>query len=514
MSILKKINQFENFLFAVLLCYTFFGAIRSSLLNFQNISNLLYSFVIILFFLTTYVFLSDKRTKIKKIIVTKLRIILTHERLIVSLMFCLFILIQIALLINITAPIGWDVLDNFNEVTSPDKGHFSFALSVNPNNQFFFFMMYGINTIINNIDFSGSLSNSWLSWQIVNCIFIDLSIIILYLSAKKLFNRSIAFITFCLFSFSLALSPWILTPYTDTMVLPFISFTIFFFSILRNNDSLALWKKMILIWGIGMLIMCCFFMKPSSVVFFIAYVLVVLPRTLLSKESRKKKTSLILTTVILVTSLILTQQSFRFFTQHQSIISFDTSLAKPWTFFVMMGLTGSGGYSDADTQMIYSIPTAKEKKEYTKEMIKERIKNKGAIGYIKFLSQKNINNTANGDFDWGVDGADLKPASSPKNKLQAFLQNLYYPQSLQSANIRFLMHIVYLLTLIGMILTIRMKRENVLIEILKLTFIGMIFYLLLFEGGRSRYLIQFLPFLFLLSANGFYYHFKHSLSEI
>ena len=38
--------------------------------------------------------------------------------------------------------------------------------------------------------------------------------------------------------------------------------------------------------------------------------------------------------------------------------------------------------------------------------------------------------------------------------------------------------------------------------IIKLTIIGALLYLLLFEGGRSRYLIQYLPFFYLLSANG------------
>lgn len=36
--------------------------------------------------------------------------------------------------------------------------------------------------------------------------------------------------------------------------------------------------------------------------------------------------------------------------------------------------------------------------------------------------------------------------------------------------------------------------------ILKLSIIGSLMYLLLFEGGRSRYLIQFLPQIILLSG--------------
>lgn len=40
------------------------------------------------------------------------------------------------------------------------------------------------------------------------------------------------------------------------------------------------------------------------------------------------------------------------------------------------------------------------------------------------------------------------------------------------------------------------------VQLLKYTVIGFFVFLLLFEGGRSRYIIQFLPFLLILSSIG------------
>ena len=53
----------------------------------------------------------------------------------------------------------------------------------------------------------------------------------------------------------------------------------------------------------------------------------------------------------------------------------------------MMGLTGTGGYNDADTQAVNQLPTQEAKSLYHK-MIQDRLKNKGFFGYLRFLAQK------------------------------------------------------------------------------------------------------------------------------
>ncbi|WP_081780100.1 hypothetical protein [Ligilactobacillus apodemi] len=44
------------------------------------------------------------------------------------------------------------------------------------------------------------------------------------------------------------------------------------------------------------------------------------------------------------------------------------------------------------------------------------------------------------------------------------------------------------------------KQTDPIVQMLKLTLIGGFLYLLLFEGGRSRYMIQFLPSLLILAT--------------
>jgi hypothetical protein len=63
------------------------------------------------------------------------------------------------------------------------------------------------------------------------------------------------------------------------------------------------------------------------------------------------------------------------------------------------------------------------------------------------------------------------------------------------------MQVIWLLTLLFMVFTC--FNEEWMVQLLKYTVIGFFFFLLLFEGGRSRYVIQFLPFIILLASFGF-----------
>lgn len=62
--------------------------------------------------------------------------------------------------------------------------------------------------------------------------------------------------------------------------------------------------------------------------------------------------------------------------------------------------------------------------------------------------------------------------------------------------------ILWIITLIFMLFSLCAKDWITLL--LKYVVLGFALFLLLFEGGRSRYLIQFLPYVFLLSGIGFY----------
>lgn len=501
MATFKRILNLENYIFTFFILFVFYGAINSP---YSLVKILLGKPKHLLVLLPLLIILLLIIYKNKKFLYTKIQalwhLIKAHDRVVIIGSLISLFLLQLLLLTQITVPIGWDVFDNFHSITTENKDYSKIVLSLNPNNEFFFFMMYYLNKFLRFIDVTESWSNTWFSWQVVNCLFINSSLFLFYHASKRVFNPLTAFVAYSLFFLSFGLSPWLLTPYTDTAVLLFINLVFFAYSLFDQVSHPFVKYCLLLFIGIGLA--WCFLMKPSSIIFFIAFSCIKVLQLLLVNRNKQSIVKLTVVALFLLTGFASAYYSFQFFVEKQTITEIDKEQAKPWTLFVMMGLTGTGGYNDADTQAVNQLPTQEAKKAYTIKMIQDRLKNKGFFGYLRFLAQKNRHNTSNGDFDWGWDGGDLIPETPSKNRWQEHLRSLYYPQNQKSNYLRIYMHFFYLLTLLGLLFSIPLKDSKNNYAILKLAFIGAILYLLLFEGGRSRYLIQFMPFWYLLSASG------------
>ena len=61
---------------------------------------------------------------------------------------------------------------------------------------------------------------------------------------------------------------------------------------------------------------------------------------------------------------------------------------------------------------------------------------------------------------------------------------------------------VWVIVIIGMILAY--DNDSFFVQINKYTIVGGFIFLILFEGGVSRYMIQYLPFIMILSVFGFF----------
>lgn len=505
----KTLFSLLNYVFLLSILYTLYGALRSSLLDISTINDKIWILLLFLVFIICIALYSENtRLYTLKKISMCLDFFKKNIALITRLLFFLTLILQVILLYYIHVPIGWDVDGIHASVSeliknSPDSIA-SIYLSKNPNNSLFFFLMYFVSQIGN--FFHHSLGYSWMYWQLVNTIFMDIGFIFIFLAAKNLFNKQIAYLSFYLAFIPLALSPWILVIYTDTIMLPVIGFIFWLYSLAQKNNNLAL----IVILGTSIAI--AYLLKPSSIVFLVAYILIKL-LILMTTSKKIELKKLILIILLFCLPLAGTVKLFHLFEDHQKLIVLDKDQAKPWQHFVMMGLTGSGGFSEEDTQAILSIPTKEEKINYANAKIVERLKNYGFTGYTKFLMKKHANNTDRGDFGWGRDGGPQVYVQST-DPIQTFLRDTYYQQGEKVKTVRFFMHLMWIITLVGLLFITRKKYKDddfdALLAIFKLTILGAFLYLLLFEGGRSRYLIQYLPIIYMLSANGYYLRFSTS----
>ncbi|KRM79639.1 hypothetical protein FC84_GL000943 [Lapidilactobacillus dextrinicus DSM 20335] len=484
---MKKISHFlfqqiNNF-YIVLIIVTMFGALRATNFNI----NLISSKLILALICFCLIFSFDR----SRALLTKLiRLFLRNIKIITFIIILVIPILQFYILSKISTPIGWDVGGIINNLFN--RGAISRYLSLNPNNQFLFFLLYGYAKAVKLVDIQAS---SWIYFQLLNIFFIDLSIFFLYKAADNLFNKRIAYISVYLYIFWFVLSPWIQVPYSDTLMVLLTSIVFFFYSKIVLNKSFSLPNLLFL----GIFIGISYLIKPSSIIYVVSFFIIYFLKLIINKNYEIKNK--IRNIAITFFSVLIMIFSFNLFVQKQNVINYDQNQSKPVSLFISMGMRGTGGYNSKETQMNEVLKTPKDRNKYNLHQIKEQLKEYRISGYVKFLIIKHFNNTDRGDFGWGRDGTPQKYPDNNSERVTNLLRSLYYQQGALSNNIRFYMQIIWVVILFGM-LCVPKNNNSTKILILKLTIIGIFLYLLIFEGGRSRYLIQYLPIIILLSSTG------------
>ncbi|MGL9815681.1 hypothetical protein IGK51_002285 [Enterococcus sp. DIV0098] len=494
---MKRISKYLleqiNYCYLFFVGLTFFGAIRSKNLN---ISELPHMFVFFLFFSVIILFIILAHSSLKSSVILFMKralFFLKRKIFIITLiLFISTITCQIFVLMNVTTAIGWDVGGVISNVSNPSR--INDYLSVYPNNQLYFFIMYFYNIVISS--FSPELSGQWIIFQIFNIILIDVAALILYMGTKGLFNKKVAYLSLYLYMGLFMLSPWIMVPYTDQISLLLVTIVLYLYSNLKNISGLPFLLTVIVL---GIIIGVSFLIKPSSIIYAVAWAIMKIIKYIERPYWDWKN---IILSGLVVISFCLPLIIFDHFMSNQEIVKIDSKKAMPWTHFVMMGLSGNGGYNADDVKRDKDIKDPALRKESNVDIIKQRLRNHKPYGYTAFLIQKHFNNTDRGDFGWGTDGTPQIPKEKSKNRIQSFLRDLYYQQGKKTSIIRFCMQVIWLIIIIGLIYSHRINKDHFIVFCMKLTIIGAFLYLLLFEGGRSRYLIQYLPFFLIISSNG------------
>lgn len=212
--------------------------------------------------------------------------------------------------------------------------------------------------------------------------------------------------------FSLALSPWLLVLYTDSLSFMFVSLVLLVYSFLGKRINIILY-----VFFLGILCGITFLIKPSAIIFLIAWTIVFIVIFVANYKNRKYVN--ILSVCLFVIGMVSSVTTFTIYKNQQTVIQYDKEKQFPMTHWMMMGLTGSGGYNSQDVSTMSKLKTTKERKEYAGKTIK-RLQDYGVGGYLKFIIKKHFNNTDRGDFGWGRDGTPQKPENKSKSKFQSF----------------------------------------------------------------------------------------------
>ncbi|MHB9649299.1 glycosyltransferase family protein [Weissella paramesenteroides] len=478
LSTFKLLKKAINIVFLIWMILIFIGSIRSTHLNITAVSPKLFTLIILFAICVVIYFVSNN---IKSFIKNKVMSgLLNYKLTLLSIWSLLLIIGQIIFIAQTTTPIGFDVGGVVGQVLygTSVPNYFSY----NPNNLPLLFLEH----------FWGNhFGANWISFNFMSLLGADLGFMITILTARYI-NKNSMYTTWILSLLLLGCFPYIIVPYTDVLVLPFVSLSFLGYLIVKKINNL--YAKLLGSLLIGIFGAVSFLLKPSSVIFIIAIIIVEITYLIISTEKIKV---LYIVSILLVSfgSAFGVKQIYNSYLHDQQYIKVNPSMKKPPELFIAMGMVGNGGYNPPLTDEINSLKTQHEKKSVAIKNIKDTLHSYGIFGYLQFALKKNTNNTSNGAFGWLQEGNFiLAPATNR-------LQQLVYPNGSHLLDYFFISQIVWVTLIVILTLGYKSpKKFEPIIMILKLSIIGSLMYLLLFEGGRSRYLIQFLPQIILLSG--------------
>ena len=219
--------------------------------------------------------------------------------------------------------------------------------------------------------------------QLFNTAFIDVSLLCVFLSIRKLKGKAPAvfFLVFCLLNpFSYV---WTVYYYTSTTSMAFACAAIYIWLCIRDASSRK--KAWFLAGLLGILCITGFKVRATSL---IAYIAIFLFWSLSAKKEGLKKHAPAI--IIFCLTAVISFVGWKGIVSHY--VPFDTTdTAFPVTHFMMMGSRWDGGYNNDDRLYTISLPTAEAKVEGTIAVIKERLAENGFWGTIEVLLAKQLN---------------------------------------------------------------------------------------------------------------------------
>lgn len=444
--------------------------------------------------------------------IMKVTLVKKHFRITILIFFIVLLLLQIILVKGIYFLPGWDVgglIDHsINIVDNPEKFNSSYFM-IYPNNLFLmliFSKIYSITKLCRYIDFTFIL-------VIINVIFVDLTIFVTFITAKKIYGKKVAVIILLVFTSLFAFSPWLVIPYSDTLSMLFPILIFYLYICEKQIISKAMKSFYILLMAV--LSVVGLSIKPTVIISIIAIVI-----SELLFITRKKKNFLEVFFLIFILSLggITTSFIVNKFTSNIVVNSVNLDnrdhLEVPFTHFIMMGMqsvtvenrgTIYGAYDEDDVRLTNSKHSKEEKIEANIEEIKKRLKNFGIKGYIEFLAKKVNWFLSDGTFYYGGEGNFIRQGPYAVDDISIKMQNYYNHENKDYFKLANILQGFWsvIIILIAYPVFVRDKDyNNREIFVIRLNIVGIILFLAFFEA-RSRYLINHLPYFLLLFGYGF-----------
>ncbi len=437
-------------------------------------------------------------------------ILAKHPFLILTAVMLTVCIAHILIVRAIYTPIGWDVAAIINAAGNlhPEETEdLDIYFTRYPNNVLMTALFKVFFKIVQPV-----ISDVWLSSALLSVLAVDIGIVLISLTAKRVFGLKVYYLTLWLSLLLIAVNPTIYVPYSDAVAMPFTACFLFSAAMLLTAKTQRV--KFIFSFMAGLFLFTGYYIKPTVLIAGIAVFLLL--ALSIQKIGSKRILTYGLCVLLLITgglsSFALNRAARPLVYSQLPTEQQQNALEVPVSHFIMMGLNereGYYGFFQDDVNNTFSISGKEEKTAYHKEVIVQRLQNFGVWGFLKHCINKAIWVTTDGTFLYGGEGIFHNGTPKKTDGLAGFLQNFNYTNTdLYQNYFGNYMQAIWLLTVFGMALLLfrrskeRPQAQNDLLFIMQMAAGGLVLFLVLFEA-RSRYLFLYLPYFTLLAAVGY-----------
>lgn len=415
------------------------------------------------------------------------------------------VIFQVLLLISATMMIRSDAAVVFNGAIKDLKADsIASYLTRNPNNlnlflyERFFYHLFG----------------TWTVWvlQALNIFYVHFAGFMLYRCGQRFFSQSLADRVFFFYLLLIGLTPKFMAMYTDIMVLPILAMQLYLLFALLDEKAERLSRNGL---ALGAVTALGLLFRPTAVIAVIACFLVIF------LQKKWQKLGLILISFIL--GLALLYLPAHYYKTHQTeVVKIEgEGLSKNLLTFINLGLTFTGtdqedmqaglrAYIAPEQHDVYN--NGRFNNDYQIAEIKRRLSEYTPLTFTQHVLFKQFLTTGQGNLDWIYKSAKrektvyMSPLTvwTEKQGLLQWVRDLFiYKDQPKFRYYNFFIQWVWIGLSFGLMIFFVKFKPTEINYFLSLAVFGGLLFLQIFEGGKSRYLIQFLPQILFVSCLGF-----------
>ena len=322
----------------------------------------------------------------------------------------------------------------------------------------------------------------------INIIIVDFGIFNLYTAQKKYQKESRH--VFCLFMLIIlfGITPWLCIPYSDCYSFTICTLLLRLFLKYNAKSKFSFFDAITL----GIAAFIGYLMKPSLMIMILAFLNV----TIVFSKCKK---NIIISILIFIIGLF----SWNLIKKNNSLVSINPSESFSMYHFIAMGNHGTGAYNDNDVRTDQAIKSYEKRKKHDIKNIENIYSVNGISGMQNFYIRKQVSDTSDGTFAWGGEGNFLRPFRLNNNVLLKLFGKRDHNNFVIGYSSLFEIFEQVAWEFVLLMLFFCLPFDDYISQLLKYIVVGIFMFLLIFEGGRSRYLIQVLPAIIMLSESGF-----------